>query len=525
MGQSFLEEEHGGHKDDYNKTKLKQSLGIQHQHQQPQQHQQQQLLNNNKLLYLLHSSDEILSASMQAYRKVLGTDEALKLYFAKFDKDEDMRYDIVRNTNTNNTTTTIINNNNNNNNSTNSKDSKEGKREWIMSTNMALGTLLGGGGTQKGGPLPFYNSIHKSNHTPETYAIISQGYATRNMWEDITTIYASQLNKGNFSEDLGITIIKGISREMLGSGKITNARAVIDNISDMVGIYPKEWTSARYWTLKKFIGFHYARMLQWKRKPTFEKETHYNEYLLALEHLEAYSSRKIFVKGDVLRCIVGYFCWKSGGGVSGSIGSSSDGMIGINNSSSRMSSSEDSQFVNRWNEGRNNSYDNNHHQSILSRSKTDYDHYYSERSSTKITKELPQPQSQQQPTYQHQQHQQHQHQHQHQQHQHQHQQQQSYEQQTSETSLVLQSIKEAQRNNTSSQPHTLLNDPTFVAATALALHSLGAYNECAIFVKDRVDFGVELDVTTLRIGLDAADHVVVVDLEEEEEEEGKEGRN
>merc|ERR1712238_236491 len=524
MGQSFLEEEHGGHKDDYNKTKLKQSLGIQHQHQQPQQHQQQQLLNNNKLLYLLHSSDEILSASMQAYRKVLGTDEALKLYFAKFDKDEDMRYDIVRNTNTNNTTTTIINNNNNNNNSTNSKDSKEGKREWIMSTNVALGTLLGGGGTQKGGPLPFYNSIHKSNHTPETYAIISQGYATRNMWEDITTIYASQLNKGNFSEDLGITIIKGISREMLGSGKITNARAVIDNISDMVGIYPKEWTSARYWTLKKFIGFHYARMLQWKRKPTFEKETHYNEYLLALEHLEAYSSRKIFVKGDVLRCIVGYFCWKNGGGgVSGSIGSSSDGMIGINNSSSRMSPSEDSQFVNRWNEGRNNSYDNNHHQSILSRSKTDYDHYYSERSSTKITKELPQPQSQQQPTYQHQQHQQHQHQHQHQQHQHQHQQQQSYEQQTSETSLVLQSIKEAQRNNTSSQPHTLLNDPTFVAATASALHSLGAYNECAIFVKDREDFGVELDVTTLRIGLDAADHVVVVDLEEEEE--GKEGRN
>jgi len=214
-------------------------------------------------------SDALLLATIRAYEKSNGMDDALEFYF---EAQENLP----------NTHSASV--------------AKQGCR--INAANFCLSLLVRRGRIDDA--ISLYNRIPEEERNCETYSLICEAYANSGKWEDVSSFYNFTRDKGFLTETIGLLAMKGIERSVM-DGKVRAIRSIASDLAAMSGEESDKWIASRYWTLKKYVGFHYARLLMWWRDP---ERTQQNELALAIRHLKEHNLRQVSINNEALRVVV-----------------------------------------------------------------------------------------------------------------------------------------------------------------------------------------------------------------------------
>jgi len=215
------------------------------------------------------SSDALLHATVRAYEKCDGIDPALDFYFSSQQKA-----------------------------STSTSPSSVKQVFQINSANYVLSLLIRCGRIDDA--ITLYKCIPEGERIRETYSLIAQAYANIGKWDEVSSLYNYTRDKGLLTETVGFLAMKGIERSVM-DGKVRAIRSIASDLALVSGEQSDKWIASRYWILKKYVGFHYARLLMWWRDP---HNTQRNELALAIRYLKEHSVRGTSMNDDALRVIV-----------------------------------------------------------------------------------------------------------------------------------------------------------------------------------------------------------------------------
>jgi hypothetical protein len=101
---------------------------------------------------------------------------------------------------------------------------------------------------------------HDQCVSPSTFMLIAKRYAKKGTWHEIGDVYNKARSAGCISEELGLITMQAVCESELLDGKILILRRIVDDISRLVGMKSIDWTNAKYWGIKRYVGFHYARV-------------------------------------------------------------------------------------------------------------------------------------------------------------------------------------------------------------------------------------------------------------------------
>ena len=108
--------------------------------------------------------------------------------------------------------------------------------------------------------MSFLDSMDVRLVNPTTFSMIARHFAKNEMWPEIGEVYNRAKRAGCISEDLGLIAMQAVAEAELLDGKIVVLRGVVKDIVAVVGIKSDEFIKSRYWSIKRSVGFHYARV-------------------------------------------------------------------------------------------------------------------------------------------------------------------------------------------------------------------------------------------------------------------------
>jgi hypothetical protein len=108
--------------------------------------------------------------------------------------------------------------------------------------------------------LRFLDAMDAKCVNPSTFSVVARRYAENGIWPEIGDIYNRARSAGCISEDLGLIAMQAVCESELTEGKILILRRIVDDISGLLLTKSNDWIKSRYWTIKKNVGFHYARV-------------------------------------------------------------------------------------------------------------------------------------------------------------------------------------------------------------------------------------------------------------------------
>eukprot|EP00804_Cyclotella_cryptica_P015900 CCRYP_006390-RA/>CCRYP_006390-RA protein AED:0.02 eAED:0.02 QI:411/1/1/1/1/1/5/578/1448 len=171
-------------------------------------------------------------------------------------------------------------------------------QDTIQSFNAALEVLL------ENNPEKFMSLFEDTNSDflmPSTFLAVARSYARKGAWPEIGEVYNKARRRGCVSEEIGFIAMQAVCEAELLDGKITVLRKIADDISNTIGMKTEEWISSQYWYIKRYAGFHYARLLMnWDTPATSQKE----ELLFAINEMRRCKSQGVLTKNAPLFCIV-----------------------------------------------------------------------------------------------------------------------------------------------------------------------------------------------------------------------------
>ncbi|KAL7521510.1 hypothetical protein ACHAWX_006189 [Stephanocyclus meneghinianus] len=171
-------------------------------------------------------------------------------------------------------------------------------QDTIQSFNAALEVLL------ENNPEKFMSLFEDTNSDylmPSTFLAVARSYARNGAWPEIGEVYNKARRRGCVSEEMGFIAMQAVCEAELVDGKILVLRKIADDISNAIGMKTEEWISSQYWYIKRFAGFHHARLLMnWNTPATSQKE----ELLFAINEMRRCRSQGVLTKNAPLFCIV-----------------------------------------------------------------------------------------------------------------------------------------------------------------------------------------------------------------------------
>jgi len=149
--------------------------------------------------------------------------------------------------------------------------------------------------------MAFLDKMNVKFVNPSTFIVIAKRYAQNGIWPEIGEVYNRAKKGGAVSEELGLITMQAVCESELLNGKIIVLRKIVEDVSHLVGMKSNDWIHAKYWGIKRYVGFHYARLLmRWNDPKTSQKE----ELLFAINEMRQCAREGIATKNAPLECIV-----------------------------------------------------------------------------------------------------------------------------------------------------------------------------------------------------------------------------
>ncbi|KAL7459227.1 hypothetical protein ACHAWC_010906 [Mediolabrus comicus] len=148
--------------------------------------------------------------------------------------------------------------------------------------------------------LSFMESMDDKCYTPATFITLAKFFADNRVWHEIGEVYNMARRAGCVSEELGFITMQAVNESELVQGKIVVCRNIAENVANTIGMKKDEWITSRYWEIKRYVGYHHARLLMnWNDPSTSQKE----ELLFAINEMRSCASQGILTKNAPLLCI------------------------------------------------------------------------------------------------------------------------------------------------------------------------------------------------------------------------------
>ena len=117
--------------------------------------------------------------------------------------------------------------------------------------------------------ISFLDNMDEGCVNPSTFLIIAKHYARNEIWPQVGELYNRARKAGCISEELGLIAMQAVCESELLEGKILVLRAIVWDISNLNGMTPDEYIQSKYWGIKRYVGFHYARVSRYPHAGTF----------------------------------------------------------------------------------------------------------------------------------------------------------------------------------------------------------------------------------------------------------------
>ena len=108
--------------------------------------------------------------------------------------------------------------------------------------------------------LRFFKAMDPKSVNPTSFCVIANRYAERGIWHEIGDVYNRARSAGCINEDLGLIAMQAVCKSELLEGKIVTLRRIVDDVCGLSLMKSNDWIKLHYWTIRKNIGFHYARV-------------------------------------------------------------------------------------------------------------------------------------------------------------------------------------------------------------------------------------------------------------------------
>merc|ERR1711935_72142 len=99
--------------------------------------------------------------------------------------------------------------------------------------------------------------------------------------------------------ELGLIAMRAVTSTRVDN-RLRLLRTIVDDCSNSAGLDSKQWTMAKYWHLKRTLGFHHARLLMWWNN---EERAPLDEVNLAIKAFYNEKAKRMRPKNDVVRAI------------------------------------------------------------------------------------------------------------------------------------------------------------------------------------------------------------------------------
>jgi hypothetical protein len=107
----------------------------------------------------------------------------------------------------------------------------------------------------------FFKAMDPKCVNPSTFCLVARHFAQRGIWHEIGDVYNRARSAGCINEDLGLIAMQAVCKSELLEGKIVTLRRIVDDICGLSLMKSNDWIKLHYWTIRKNIGFHYARVM------------------------------------------------------------------------------------------------------------------------------------------------------------------------------------------------------------------------------------------------------------------------
>ncbi|KAL7498774.1 hypothetical protein ACHAWT_008784 [Skeletonema menzelii] len=143
-------------------------------------------------------------------------------------------------------------------------------------------------------------SLDNRSSTPATFITIAKHLAANGVWHEIGEIYNHARRAGCVSEELGFIAMQAVNESELADGKIVVCRKIAEDVANTIGIDKDEWITSRYWEIKRYVGYHYARLLMNWNDPSTSKKS---ELVFAIKEMRSCSKQGTLTKNAPLMFI------------------------------------------------------------------------------------------------------------------------------------------------------------------------------------------------------------------------------
>ena len=159
------------------------------------------------------------------------------------------------------------------------QDEKAASWDTIQSFNCAMEVLLENDVAKF---MTFFEDSNSGLVMPSTFLALGRKYARECAWPELGELYNETRRRGCVSEELGLIAMQAVCEAQLDKRKILVLRKIADDISNTVGMKTKDWLTSQYWHIKRYAGFHYARVSTNRRRIVHCVSMHVSYFLLLL---------------------------------------------------------------------------------------------------------------------------------------------------------------------------------------------------------------------------------------------------
>jgi hypothetical protein len=131
------------------------------------------------------------------------------------------------------------------------------------------------------------------------YTTIGRHLSKVKDWKELINLYRDATAEGYSSEELSLLAMLAVTSTRVDN-RLRILRAIVDDCAMNVGLDSKRWTMAKYWQLKRVLGFYHARLLMWWND---EQRAPLDEVNLAIKEFYNEKTNGMRPKNDVVRAI------------------------------------------------------------------------------------------------------------------------------------------------------------------------------------------------------------------------------
>ena len=127
----------------------------------------------------------------------------------------------------------------------------------VLSANNTLEVLLD---TNLDEVPTFMDQMDKGTLCPSTYSAVARHYARNRMFPEVIELFERARAAGSTSEELALITMQAVTEIELTDGKIVVLRNIVKELGNLIGMKSNDWIKSRYWTIKRYLGYHQARV-------------------------------------------------------------------------------------------------------------------------------------------------------------------------------------------------------------------------------------------------------------------------